>query len=734
MTTTLGPGLDTGPDTAPPTPRGNGWAVAALFTATSFFGAGLLFTVQPLVARLLLPSYGGSATVWSTSSLFFQVLLLVGYLYSHVSTRSLGRRRQPWLHLVVLTLPIVSLPLVLPATAAPVDQSPVLWLLRTLTIMIGLPFVVLSTTGPLLQRWYSWSGGPRAEDPYFMFAASNLGSFGGLLAYPFLVEPHLSLTDQRQLFTAGFVAFAVLTASCAVTAIRGEEPESRERLLAHSAPPTRRVLVTWLLLAFLPSCLMLAVTAHLATDVASIPLLWVAPLAIYLATFVGAFARRSRHIPASWPRAAAALALCVGAVSVVTGSMSIWALLVLNLVLLAAVGFVSHARLAATRPSTDHLTTFYLVVAVGGALGGLVNGLVAPLAFDRVLEYPLVIAAVPFLVAGVSTRGRSGFEARYGAVATTVVSLVVLVTAMATSTALVAKGQVPVQVTVLLLVALLGWWLSRRPAVVGTALIGSLLLLPALSDSTVLLRDRTFYGSYVIAETPTARSMVHGTTLHGMQLLDQPDEPTTYYARSGPLGDVMSTADASRLGVVGLGTGTVAAYGEPGQQITFFEIDRAVADTAADPRYFSFLRDSAAAVDVRVGDGRLLLGEVPAQSFDLLILDAFSSDAIPVHLLTHEAFRLYASRVSDGGAVAVHISNRVFDLTPVMASASEELGWEALFKRGQADALAAPSGWVVLTADASLANRLGEQGWRTLSGERSVDWTDDYSSVLDVLK
>ena len=711
------------------------WGLAVLFTVTSFFGAALLFTVQPLVARLLLPSYGGSATVWSTSSLFFQVLLLVGYLYSHWSTRSLGRRRQPWLHLAVLAVPLVVLPVALPASAAPGDQSPVLWLLRTLTLMIGLPFVVLATTGPLLQRWYSWSGGPRADDPYFMFAAGNLGSFGGLLAYPFVIEPWLSLTDQRLLFTAGFAVFVALTALCAVAALRGRgDPVSKAVNLGNTAPPGRREMLAWGLLAFLPSCLMLAVTAHLATDVASIPLLWVAPLALYLATFVAAFARTARHVPTSWPRAGAALAACAGATFLLTGGLSIWLLLGLDLMLLAVVGFVAHARLAASRPSPEHLTTFYLVIAAGGAAGGLVNGLVAPVAFDRVLEYPLVVASVPALLIGLGASRRSRLENRYGPVAAAATSLLLTTTALVLGSTLLASSEGPAMLGVLALIGSSMWVAASRPLVLVSALVASTFLLQHLGDADVLARDRTFYGSYVVSGDADGRSLRHGTTLHGLQAADQPTEPTTYYARTGPLGDVMESVRPARSGVVGLGTGTIAAYGRAGDRMTFFEIDRAVADVAADADHFTFLRDSAASVDVRVGDGRLLLADEAPGSYDLLVLDAFSSDSIPVHLLTREAFRLYASRVTDGGTIAVHVSNRVFDLGPVVSAAGRDLDWGAAVASGGSGPLATPSTWIVLTSDQQRLDDLTRLGWSSLGSRDPVSWTDDYSSVLDVLK
>jgi len=717
-----------------------GYVLAAFFTVTSFAGAALLFTVQPMVARLLLPSYGGSATVWSTSSLFFQVVLLAGYVYSHVTTTRLGPARQPWLHLLVLAGPVLLLPVALPGSAAPgPDQSPVLWLLRTLVVMIGLPFAVLCTTGPLLQKWYSWSGGPRSEDPYFMFAASNLGSFGGLLAYPALIEPHLTLTQQRFAFSVGFVAFAVMTGACGLVATRGDAARAASSPLAHPAQRlgARRVL-TWGAYAFVPSCLMLAVTAHLATDVASVPLLWVAPLATYLATFVMAFARSSRRVSPVWPRLGAAIALASAVIAGVSGSLPIGVVILASLSILGVAGFAAHSRLAADRPDAGHLTTFYLVVATGGALGGLVNGLVAPLVFDRVLEYDLSLAAIPLLLLGLT--GRSGPLRRPSTqVSTVVVGILVCGALLAGPRVLSwASGVVDLGALITLaVVTLVGWVLATRPVGMVAGLLAGFLLLMLLDGQDVIARERTFYGSYEVRSDSGLHQFNHGTTVHGTQFVDEARRsvPTAYYSRSGPLGDVFDILEPRRSAVVGLGAGTIAAYGETGDEMSFFEIDEAVADIAADPRLFTYLADSPATVRVEVGDGRLLLTDEPSGSFDLVVLDAFSSDSIPIHLLTVEAMRLYASRVDDGGAIAVHVSNRVFDLAPVVEAARRDLGWHAAIGEGGSGEGASISRWIVLSPEERLTSALLDRPlWSDLDPGRVVEWTDDYSSVLSVLR
>lgn len=729
--------------------------VVVLFTGTAFLGSALLFVVEPLIAKLLLPSYGGSATVWSTSTLFFQVVLLLAYAYAHWSTTRLGPRRQPGLHFVVLLLPLTALPLAIPQDAAPAaGASPVLWLLRTLVLVVGLPFAVVATTGPLLQRWYSWTDARRARDPYFLFAASNLGSFVGLLAYPLFIEPYLSLADQRSWWSTTFIAFILLTAACGLFAMQrsGGKRVAPDRPAEGTEPgtslPARRVLL-WLGLAFLPSSLMLGVTAHLSTDVAAIPLLWVVPLAIYLATFVLAFSRRSRTAPLTVTRVAVAVGFVAVLTTLIAGAVPIAAAMSVNLIMLALVAYAAHARLASDRPETRHLTAFYLVVATGGALGGLLNGLVAPIVFDRVLEYPLALMATPLLLLGlIGGRGTwLGRQFSANRVRAAVVVVVIVLVALGFRLGLwLAKGD---QTTVWALLAvglLLGWWFSQQPFALAVALV-VLYAVAAVGDTRgTLEQTRTFFGSYRVAQSADMHELTHGTTVHGNQFreVSRRSVATTYYSPHGPLGDIFAELDGrsldggsfDRVAVVGLGSGTVAAYGREGQTMTFFEIDPEIVRIARDPALFTYLADSKATIRTVVGDGRLRVAEHPAGSFDLMLLDAFSSDSIPVHLLTTEAMRMYADRLAPGGLLVVHISNRVFDLRPVVASAAADLGWRAAV--GAIDATAdgaTPSVWVAMSSsEDTIDTLLAEPGWSDLDDSKLVRWTDDYSSILSVLR
>lgn len=723
-----------------------------LFSVTAFFGATWLFMVQPMVAKLLLPSFGGSATVWSTSSLFFQALLLLGYAYTHVATRRISQRAQPLVHVGVLLVPLLVLPLALPDDAAPADgASPVVWLLRVLLVMIGLPYLVLSTTGPLLQRWYSWSDGPRPHDPYFLFACSNLGSFVGLLAYPFAIEPLLSLDQQRWTWSVGFLVFAALVALCALDTMRctragaphrTAEAEAEQAADAGEPAPTWRVLTGWVLVAFLPSSLMLAVTAHLSVDIAPIPLLWVVPLAVYLATFVAAFARTGRDTPVTAIRVAVTFVCATAVAAAFSGALPVAVVVALDIGCLAAVGFAAHAHLAAQRPSPAHLTTFYLVISVGGALGGLLNGVVAPLLFNRGWELGLTLAGVPLLLWGTRLvpvrRDRADSSIRWfaaaflglGALGGAAIVLVEDQRALQTGALLVA----------LAVLAACGWVFSRYPRVLAGALAALALGFGVLSMVKSVHLERTFYGMYKISESthpdlgPT-RSLVHGTTVHGSQLADHPAEPTTYYSRSGPLGDVMGSARHRSVAVVGLGTGAIAAYGEQGDEMTFYEIDPAVVGIAQNQEWFTYLSDSRATVRTVVGDGRLALASETDGRFDLIVLDAFSSDAIPVHLLTREALAGYARVLAPDGRILVHISNRVFDLEPVLADAAQELGWSAARGDGPGNEFGVSSSWVQFAPDGgTVVPDSAEASWRDLSTERRIAWTDNFSSVLPLLK
>jgi SAM-dependent methyltransferase len=709
------------------------------YALTIFLSAGLLFLVQPMVARMVLPLLGGSPAVWNTCMVFFQAVLLAGYGYSHLVTTRLRLRGQAAVHLAVLAAAALVLPLAVPeGQTPPVSEQPEWWLLGLLAVTAGLPFFVVSTTGPLLQRWFSWTGHPRASDPYFLYAASNLGSVVGLLAYPVALEPALTLRAQGWFWTAGYAALALGLVSClalvrrgpaaratasraAAAAADGAASASTAATRAGAAPadaapppataaPGWRRRVLWLALAFVLSSLTLGVTQYVCTDLAAMPWAWVVPLLIYLLSFVVAFAPGARlplgALGVAWLAAAAGI-LGLLAFGVQMPLLPILALQVAGLLLTA---LACHGRLAADRPAPDHLTEFYFWIAVGGVLGGAFNALAAPLLFDSVLEYPLVIALSFLLVRW--PRARAARQPLLGAAA-----------------------------AALLLGAFLGcqaWRAGER-------------------GLTVLLRERTFFGVHLVSRTDDEWHLLeHGTTLHGTQSRHTDEkgiywgrQPTTYFHDSGPIGDVFRVLhrqpQTRRVAVIGLGAGTLAAYAVRGAGFDFYEIDPAVARIADDLNCFSYLHDArarGAAVRTILGDGRLRLAQAANAGYGTIVLDAFTSDVVPVHLLTREAIAVYLTRLAPGGVMAFHVSNRFFDLLPVLAADARDLGLAARVRDDwritpeQAAEQKRQSRWVLLARDeADFGALRDDPAWQPLTappGWRT--WTDDYSNLLGVFR
>ncbi len=712
----------------------------ATFTATAFVSAFLLFLVQPMVAKLVLPSYGGSPSVWNTAMLFFQAALLIGYGYAHVAAARLRPRPQARVHLLVIAAAGLALPIALPGWAAPsATVTPALWLLVVLVVMVGAPFVALSTTGPLLQRWFSLTDHPLASDPYFLYAASNAGSFLALLGYPLVVEPRLDVSDQTRLWSIGYGAFVVLMVVTVVVGRRHRFVDDRPVEVAgeRSGLDLRRV-ARWVGLAFIPSSLMLGVTSYITTDLAAVPLLWVIPLAIYLATFVVAFgARRS-----TTTNVTACAALGLGVVAAAIAGHGVDAPIGLeigaHLGLFTAVALLAHRRLAADRPPPAQLTAFYLAVAFGGVLGGVANALVAPLVFTRVLEYPLVLAAAVLLAREpIRTTVLARRYGRAGRLLEPVVLLPLLLVAVVVPFDATDVGRVLYLPALAVLVAALAWrW--RGMVAMSTAV---LLLVVTLKPVSYVSASRTFFGVYRVYRQDGQMVLEHGSTIHGREWLDadRRDEPIGYYASTSPIGQEFA-ANGPRLhhvAVIGLGVGTLAAYGAPDRHMTFYEIDPEVVRIARDSGEFHYLADSASPIDYVVGDGRLELAKAPAGVEDLIVLDAFSSDAIPVHLMTREAVAGYLTHLAEDGTIAFHISNNHLDLAPVLAGIAHDLGLQGRLQIdfGDAEAGALPSEWVVLGRTAAALGPIATDArWRNLDELPRQTWTDGYSNLLSVLK
>ncbi|MDF2461359.1 MAG: hypothetical protein K0S68_762 [Candidatus Saccharibacteria bacterium] len=711
--------------------------LVVLFVVSSFLSAALIFLSEPYMGKLLLPPFGGSPGVWNTCMVFFQAMLLAGYAYAHWSVKRLGLKRQVWLHAALLLVPLLVLPLTLPSWAGQSSAPPSLQILAILALTVGMPFFILSTSGPLLQRWFAATSHPRAASPYFLYAAGNLGSFVALLAYPLVVEPSMSLKQQSLFWTVGYVIFIALTLVSIFAMRRTMRPVAAETKAEAAAPAiTWSQRWRWLFYAFLPSSLMLGVTAHITTDVASVPLLWVIPLALYLLTFVIAFGAGdpAKRVQRTAPFAAAGL---FGAITITTLSLPMPAILIAMyfLALLTLISLVAHGKLAATKPHPLRLTEFYLWVAVGGVLGGIFNSLLAPVIFNNIYEFPLaLLLTVPLLVSIKSLRRPGSRQLAF--------ALVPCLLYLATMGLVVlGKGNLgdPVAMLVIFGLAVMFMLYRARPIGYGIGML-ALLVTPllALAAQPALHIERTFYGVIKVKQAGDTRVLYHGVTQHGSQFTDAKRslEPTTYYHRSGPLGDVLPACQrltgCRDIGVVGLGVGTLAGYGREGDRITFYEIDPEIIRIAHNPRLFTYLTRTPADTKTIVGDGRLSLASSKEQ-YDLLVIDAFSSDAIPSHLLTREAVKVYMDRLGPSGQLALHISNRYLDLKPIVQAAARDAGLQAVvLKGGTRNGGALPSEWVVLARDKATVDSL--EGWEPLSGPQIDPWTDDYSNILDALR
>lgn len=715
-------------------PAGGQRLLLITFTFATFLGASLLFLVQPLVGRLLLPMVGGSASLWNTAMVFFQVTLLAGYLYSHLSISALGTRRQSILQIGLLIVPLAVLPIAVPAGWALTDGvAPELWTLSILAVMVGLPFFVVSTASPTLQRWFADTGHPHAADPYFLYAAGNVGSLLALLAYPFVIEPNLSLEAQGRLWAALYVVFGIAAITCVWLMRRYPGSAAVGAAAVPTSPPIApRRRAKWVFWAFVPSALMLGVTRHVATDLASFPLLWIVPLVLYLLTFIIAFGRS----PAPAVRLASKLVLLGSlplALTFVGDATSTGAVVAIHLGWFFFAALLGHARLSEDRPAAGRLTEFYAWISVGGALGGLFAALLAPAIFDQVLEYPIVIVAAMTMIPGAWSVGRSRVA--------TAASVIGLLAVGVFAADLVRDGSLTGAATVLGLVGLLAYFIWQRAgltAVVALAcLVGVAVPLPGL-----IHQERSFFGVYKVVEEDGWNKLVSGTTTHGRQRLEGADRasaPTSYYHEAGPLGQALDGVPSrNRLGLVGLGAGEIAAYGRSGDAYTYFEIDPTVVDIASNPEYFTYLAETQATVGMEVGDGRLLL-ERSTDVFDMIVIDAFSSDAIPVHLMTVEAVEIYLDRLTADGLLLLHISNRHFDLAPVLGRITEELGLvgdEQLYRptREEYQDLSLASHWVAIARDeVSLAAATSDSRWQSLPTDGPL-WTDDYSDILSVLE
>ena len=733
----------------------------ALFAVAIFTSASLVFVVQPMATKLILPLLGGSPAVWNTALVFFQTALLAGYLYAHLLQRIRSLRWQAGIHLVLLLAAALFLPLHIKGVLGDPDPAaPIAWLLGTLVVSLGAPFAILSATAPLLQAWFArvQAGKAGGQNPYVLYAASNLGSFLALLSYPVLIEPLATLSAQRMMWSIGYGVFVTLVL-CLLARMwtHKDHTATPAQPLQRSAPiPWRRKLVL-IALAAAPSSLMLGVTAHLSTDVASAPFLWVVPLALYLLTFVIAFQTRP------WIPLPVTLLLHAAAVVLITtflgqGVGNIVFLSVAHLLAFFLTTLLCHQQMAARRPNPDRLTEFYLLMSLGGVLGGAFTALLAPVLFKTVIEYPIVLA-LACLARRPDTAPWTQKQVLLAVAGFSIAAFLPLLFEIMRYNAPVKDffaDNIGISRTAQFMVLGAGIcaFLIRDKVVAFTLLIALMTAsgLYAARSYNYIYTDRSFFGVMRIGRAVDldmggdVHVLLHGTTLHGAQAR-HPDllcHPTMYYAKTTPLGQaaslIQARGPAARMGIVGLGTGAMASYKRAADTMVYFEIDPAVDRMARNPALYNFISDCAEGpIETVLGDARLTLQKQPANQFDYLLIDAFSSDAVPSHLLTREAIAMYLEKVSEDGVVVLHLSNRHLDIVRPAMAAAEALRapflHQTYYEHPEAPDMAEASteALVIARNEGALADFRADGRWAEWDAGGVKPWTDDYVDLFGAL-
>jgi len=705
------------------------------------------------MAKMLLPRLGGTPAVWNTCMLFFQVVLLAGYSYVLLITSRISVRKQAVLHGAILLLSCLYLPLTFAANHGSISETsnPALWLFVYLLGAIGLPVFLISTTSPLLQKWFTRTGSPSANDPYFLFAVSNGGSLLALLSYPLILERAFTLSRQNQLWVVMYIVLLILTLACIFVLWKSSriEPLKIEQVRKRDLPPLSPASVSikrrlyWILLAFIPSSLLFGATTYITTEIAPTPLLWTIPLALYLLTFILAFARKNLLPEQLASTALAGLALLLTLALVANATEPTAVIVLLHLCFLFIAGMVCHNKLASDRPDASRLPEFYLCVAIGGMVGGLFNTLIAPTIFKTIVEYPLAIV----LACLIRQRGKD--INRFDFLLPACMALVTIGLAL-----LVDRYDVSIVVGVAIVfgipLVIINHHFRSRPVrfalAIGAVMIGGIVY--SEIQNRTLHDERNFFGTLSVRLDPASatRTLYHGNTIHGRQFIDANLQcrPLSYFHSDGPLGQIFeafnSNAFSPNVAIVGLGTGSMACYARPNQDWTFYEINPAVVQIAQTAEYFTYLEKCAAApVKIVLGDARLKLQNAPDHHYGLIVLDAFNSDAIPIHLLTEEAIKLYMSKLATGGMIAFHISNRSLRLDTVLADLARRNNSVSLrIVDGEHNPVTGkdPSEWLVMARNSPAFDTLAQKpNWRRLEGRaESIAWTDDFSNILSVFR
>lgn len=725
-----------------------------VYSIAIFIGSALLFLIQPMAAKLLLPTFGGSPAVWTSAMLFFQVALLGGYAYAHYSNRLLDPTRQRFFHFLLLIGAVLTLPFAVKVPENATTGYPPLLVFLMLATTVGLSYFTISAGSPTLQRWFATTADPAAKDPYFLYAISNVGSMVGLFAYPFYIERHFKLGEQANLFRLGFIVMmvAMIVAGLFVRIQPQEEVKPVEKL-------DRNRLLRWILIAAAPSSLLLGVTNTISSNIAPIPLIWVVPLAAYLLSFIFAFASKRFVTATQLARILPLLVTPLAFTICIEATEPLMPLAFLHITVFFVAAWFCHALLSEDRPDAGNLTQFYLCLSIGGALGGFFNSIIAPMIFPTFFEYPLVMCLILLF--------RPPTKVFNKQLQLTGILVVVSFAWMAAVRYIGTDLQPNLRSGIALGVPLVAVFaLVERTKVYAfgmLALFFGSIALGIASTGKVLATHRSFFGVHRVVDGQGYRQLMHGNTIHGRQSLDPTKQalPLTYYYPTGPIGSIFNSPnfilDVHRVGLVGLGVGSLAVYGRPDQEFTYFEIDPTVLYIARDSGLFTFLKQSQARMNYVLGDARLTLAKEPDGNYGLLVLDAFSSDAIPTHLLTAEAIEMYAKKLAPGGVLAMHISNRYLELAPVVALTARSAGLETFSNMDAENSEEKADGktqshWLLLTKDRSVLQKLSNGNtvghpelnlgkvrpgidWNEIDIPESVKpWTDDYVDVLSAFK
>lgn len=743
-----------------------------VFSIAILISSFLLFLVQPMVGRMLLPSLGGTPSVWNTCVVFFQAVLLLGYGYAHFSAHRLNPRTHVLIHLGLLGMVCLMLPIgLIREWMVPTETNPLGWLLGQLVLCVGVPFFAISANAPLLQRWYSRVSPEDGDDPYFLYATSNVGSLGALLVYPLAIEPAFGITAQTVLWLFGFLALALSFVACGylVLVALSRAPAGQVHSPSPASHTTTYRPLSWrsrwhyIILSAIPSSLMLGATTYITTDVGSFPLMWVLPLAVYLLTFILVFAKRQVLPHAIVVRIVPFLLLLMPVVMLMDLGVSPLLMVTIHVVTFFFIAMLCHGEMARLRPPADQLTEFYLMMSIGGVLGGSLNALVAPVLFADVFEYPLMLIAACFVLPRLAGRQSSDVSvARSFQAIDLAWPAGLFAFVMAAHYALRATGiedKTFVGIAMFGVPALICFAASSRPLRFGMCYaILTFACAATLVDRETLTKARGFFGVNEVAQDPKSgfRTLINGRTMHGVQRVSETDrpEPLSYFHRLGPMGDVFSIhpmPEDAFVGVVGLGIGSIASYGQPGHRFDFYEIDPVVYQLANNPKYFTYLTSCRADHRVILGDARIQLARdehfapeqrnESASRYDLLILDAFSSDSIPTHLITREAMQLYLTRLAPDGLIAMNVTNKFIDVRPVLLGLAEHFDLTMAIRE---DRLAGDHTdndgrlsvtFVVMSPRADLVEPFLQTGrWRKITTDRRITlWTDEHSNIFDVL-